>query len=271
VRTDSNGNVYESNEANNVQATPITITAPDLTPTALVGPSSATPQQLIEVWWTVQNQGAGIAWPSWYDQIYLSTDVVWDNSDTALTYATRPFAVEPDGSYTLTVAATIPNVSAGSYYLLVRTDVNGNVYESNEANNVRPMPILIVIPDLTPTALVAASEAAPQQQVEMSWTVKNQGAGSALPSWSDNLYLSTDNVWDGQDTPLGYWTRNEALAAGASYTQTQRITLPNVQVGSFYLILRTDGGGNLYESNEANNEIRQSIQIRITDAVGHDG
>ncbi len=267
ARADSNNYLFESNEANNVRATPITITTPDLTPTGLSAPASATTAQQVEVGWTVLNQGAGTAQPVWYDNLYLSTDAVWDTSDTNLVSAYRPFVLGSGTSYAVTTTVAIPNVPAGSYYLLARADTNNYLFESNEANNVRATPITITTPDLKPITLTAPTTAAPQQQIEVSWVAKNQGSGNTQITWTDNLYLSTDSTWDSQDIGLGYYSQNETVVAGTSYSQTQRITLPDIQPGNYYLILKIDGWGYLYESNEANNEIQRSIQIRIADAV----
>lgn len=98
--------------------------------------------------------------------------------------------------------------------------------------------------------------------------MENQGSGEAQSGWSDNLYFSTDDVWDDQDTPIGwgFWWY-EAVAPGGSYSQTHTVNLPQVPAGSYYLILRVDDSGNVYESNEANNEWAVGIGLTTPDLV----
>lgn len=98
--------------------------------------------------------------------------------------------------------------------------------------------------------------------------MENQGDGEAQPVWYDLVYFSTDDVWDNQDTDLGvYAYRTEALAAGASYSETKNVTLPWVAAGDYYLIVRTDRGNSVYEANEANNDRAVAIAIQIPEAV----
>ena len=124
----------------------------------------------------------------------------------------------------------------------------------------------VTTPDLRPTALtapVAITATRPQPRVQVSWVVQNQGTGEAQPTWCDGVYFSTDDVWDSQGRSLGVFCWSQAVAVGASYAQTQTVTLPTVATGSYYLILRTDYGGNLYESIEWNNEIQHAIAISV--------
>jgi len=254
LRVDANGNLYESDETNNERTVAITLTTPDLTPTALAGPASAVSGQQIPVWWTVENQGTGEARPSWYDYIYLSTDSVWDGQDTRIGYFSRGLGVAAGASYSQAQTVGLPQVPAGNYYLVLRADPNNNLYESDETNNERTVAITLTTPDLTPTALTGPGSAVAGQQIPVSWTVENQGTGEAWPSWYDYIYLSTDSVWDGQDTRIGYFSRGLGVAAGASYSQIRTVGLPQVPAGDYYLILRADANGNLYESDETNNE-----------------
>src|SRR5438132_1755046 len=90
----------------------------------------------------------------------------------------------------------------------------------------------------------------------LSWTVKNQGSGSApIASWFDNVYLSTDNVFDNGDTLVASALNPSALAPGASYTQTVQTGLPSVSPGNYFLILRVDANNDLVESDETNNTL----------------
>ena len=96
----------------------------------------------------------------------------------------------------------------------------------------------------------------------LSWTVKNQGNGSAPnSSWFDRVYLSTDNVFDNGDTQVTAVVNPSALAPGASYTQNVQAFLPNVPPGNYFLILRVDADNNVFESDETNNTLVTAITI----------
>jgi uncharacterized repeat protein (TIGR01451 family) len=270
LRTDSSGYVFEADEANNTRAVALSITAPDLTPTALTAPLAASTQQSIEVSWTVKNQGTSRAEGGWYDSFYLSVNDVWDDQDQHLGdyWWGDPLAL--DASYSQTEVVGIPGVPAGEYHLILRTNQAQYLFELDTANNERAVPLTIITPDLTPTALTAPALASAGQQIELSWTVKNEGPGDARPEWygygwHDTFYLSTNNVWDAQDQHLGDFWYGDSVPAGSSYSHTEVLGLPQVAAGSYFLILRSDGGEQLYESNEANNQRAVALTIGTPD------
>ncbi|MFB3112904.1 MAG: CARDB domain-containing protein, partial [Gemmatimonadales bacterium] len=235
------------------------LASPDLTPTTFTAPSAATTQQAISLSWTVTNQGTGAAQPSWLDRVYLSTDQVY-GGDTSVTIVGTSTALAAGGSYTQTLTVTTPKVPAGDYYLLLRVDHYGNVYEADETNNQRVVPITITTPDLAPTAFTAPNSATTQEAISLSWTVTNQGTASAQPSWTDRVYLSADQVFGG-DTFVTSVTTGTALAVGANYTRTVTVTTPKVPAGDYYLLLRVDHYNFVYEADETNNQAVVPITI----------
>src|SRR5262249_42040688 len=84
VATDRDGYQGESREDNNIRAASFTVRSPDLTIVA-TAPDAAPAGDVIDVSWTVTNQGSVPALASyWYDEVYLSTDQVLDTHDTWL-------------------------------------------------------------------------------------------------------------------------------------------------------------------------------------------
>jgi len=261
--TDADGNVAEANETNNTLAMPITITRPDLVPTLFTAPSSAVAGQGISISWTVKNQGNGSAGPSWNDQIYFSTDTVLDGGDTFLGNDPIGGPLAAGASYNAGGSVTIPNVAPGNYYLLLATDPGNGVIESDETNNVLPSAITVTRPDLVPTVFTAPPSAAAGASIPVSWTVENQGNGPANGSWGDQIYFSTDNVLDGGDQFLGNDTIGGPLAAGASYNAGGSVSVPNVGAGNYFLIMVTDAGGGVVESNENNNALAIPFSVVV--------
>lgn len=79
---------------------------------------------------------------------------------------------------------------------------DGRPAKAHHADNSALNVTVSEMPDLIPTALTAPASAVSDHQIEVSWTVENQGAGEAKGPWYDRIYFSTDGVWDGQDTIL---------------------------------------------------------------------
>jgi len=268
VRADASGYVAESNETNNTRVLgPITFLAgPDLVPTALTGPASVprsnTGTYSLPVSWTVANEGQSPATVGASDYIYLSTDATWDGADTLLATVYTPTPLGIGASYTKNQTITTSAVAAGTYYLIVRADAAASVSESNETNNTRVLGPLAFLagPDLIPTALTGPTTAVPRNAngtytLAVSWTVENQGPSpTAVSTWNDRLYLSTDATWDGADSLILSVSRTTALAPASSYTENRpSVTTGVVTAGSYYLIVWTDAAGSVSEADETNN------------------
>jgi subtilase family serine protease len=281
---DDTNAVSESNESDNQRAVPITITTPDLVPTAFTVPTAAVAGSSISISWTVTNQGSGIAAPG-ADNVYFSdTPTCCDDVAVFLGGAGGPPALSPGASYSRTKTVTIPtsltilrddrwmtsDVRAGTYYLMLRVDSNSFVYEADETNNLRIVPITITTPDLVPTVLSAPPSASTQQAISISWTVANQGTGPAQQPWTDAVYLSTGPAVCGfpreGDILLTSTIRTVALAPGGSYTGTRTgVLVPSVPAGQYYLFVRVDdqvNSTNVYEADGANN--CRSVPFTIT-------
>ena len=130
---------------------------------------------------------------------------------------------------------------------------------------LEPRVLLSGTPDLVVTDLQAPTSAAVSSQMQVSWTVTNQGSSEAPADWYDSLYLSQDQVFDGSDTVVTYEpiSAQTPLAAGASYTIGPRpLTIPNVAAGTWYLLAVTDVFTQQSETDETNN-VRASGPITI--------
>ena len=79
--------------------------------------------------------------------------------------------------------------------------------------------------------------------VSLEFTVINQGpVATAVPHWTDRVYLSLDNQVSGDDYLIGALDNGSALGPGESYrTQTAPFVIPKDYRGQAYLIVRADG------------------------------
>jgi YD repeat-containing protein len=245
--------VKETDESNNRREIPITVTAADLVLTAFTAPAALTTQQSVSVSWTVKNQGDAAATLPWNDRVSLSTTSFCCSGNPVVATASRQTPLAPGASYTATKLFTVPNVPAGSYFLHVNADDGLAISESDEVNNHRTIPIAVTTPDLVAAGLTAPASVRAQQVVSLGWTVTNSGSGAAKAPWMDIVYLSSDQTCCAGDTALATVSHTAALAPGASYAQTKSVTIPNRPPGNYFLILKVDTGGAVYEANESNN------------------
>ena len=95
------------------------------------------------------NQGNSTAVQPWTDRVILSTNTVFgDGDDVFLGGGSQIHLVDVAGgaTYTDTMTVTIgTSQAAGTYNLLFKTDISGNVVETNEGNNVSATAIAITV------------------------------------------------------------------------------------------------------------------------------
>ncbi len=270
LKVDADRALAEAEVGNNQRAIPITITVPDLVPTALVAPASATTGQAISVGWTVVNRGASAAGPPWTDALFLAAEPKCCSAATPLLRAIRAVGLGAGAAYSQTKMVTVPDVPAGSYYLVLVIDEVGLAWEGDEANNRRIAPISITAPDLAATALAAPASVQAQEAFTVSWSVGNQGAGVAGGGWKDAVYLSANPVCcnvNAGDIALVTISRTTPLAPGAGYAHTRTVTMPRVPAGGYFLFIDVDTGAAVHEADRANNQRMLPITVTTPDLV----
>jgi hypothetical protein len=103
--------------------------------------------------------------------------------------------------------------------------------------------------------------------VLLSATIKNLGTDPAKAPWKDAVYLSRDDVFSRDDRKLTEIDQTLPLAGGETYPLDLEVTLPLVPGGDFYLIVRTDDGNQVAETNEQNNELDAHVHIKAPNLV----
>ncbi|MEQ9410014.1 MAG: CARDB domain-containing protein [Fuerstiella sp.] len=136
-----------------------------------------------------------------------------------------------DGLQNVTLTASATGYSTGSASLSV-TDVD--------------------LPDLRVQQITVPASPLANTVQEVSYTVVNSGLSSAEGSWTDRVYLSTDNILSSEDSLQTSLTHTGPLAVDASYVNTFNIFLPP-QPGMYYLLVVTDHGKAVTEGVEGNN------------------
>ncbi len=148
VQADSENEVEESNENNNIVSQAITLTPPlqsDLTITDLVAPDSVNTGSSLNISYTLRNQGrSGTGWPFNFTKFYLSKDDTLDSADVEIGSDSAE-EINPGTAQTRNISLEIPVKFRGdTYYLFAKVDPGEYIVESNENNNTASKIIKIV-------------------------------------------------------------------------------------------------------------------------------
>ena len=232
---------------------------PDLLVSALAAPSAATAGSAISVSETTKNQGGPAAAST--TRYYLSTNSTYEAGDTPIGFRSVS-GLASGASSPATVLLTIPaGTATGTWYVLARADADGQVNESNEANNVKAASIHIGPPDLVVSAFSAPAAGGAGLAITVTDTTRNQsGTGPAVAS-ATRFYLSSDSTLDPSDVSLGF--RNvPVLQPGQSSAASTSLPIPpGTGPGTYFVIAKTDADGLIAETNEANNTRTDTITI----------
>ncbi|MBR1850619.1 MAG: fibronectin type III domain-containing protein [Bacteroidales bacterium] len=245
--------------------------SPDLAVTHISHPTNIFSGNELQVQWTVANQGDAAAIGRWTDAVYLQSgmgDTL--NHTTAKLMATlnRTDTVAPNGEYQASASFIVPVDYMGQYTVFVETDYRNNIYESifeqnNSSASEQKLNITLTPPpDLQVTAIEAPAQAAPGEQVEISYTVSNFGATATVANmWTDVVYLSRTTTIDDNSILATTITHRGNLAADSSYTRTISLTAPDRTSGEWHIIVRTDANNDVFEYTFEDNNTSLSQQV----------
>ncbi len=249
AQADGDGAVAELNEINNTRAGVVRV-GPDLTVSTFTAPARAAAGGSLSVTDTIRNAGSATAGPS-VTAFYISTDLAIDGTDRRITQ-TRPVpALQPNDVNSGTTTVTVPDVAAGTWFLLANTDDTNAVTETLENNNLKFATVLVG-PDLSFLVFNSPTVATAGGTIAVSTTVRNIGAAPAGASIV-RFYLSTNFAVDAGDVQLDATQAVPALGPDGVATATTQVPLPAGLSGSFYLLMVADGGQVIAEASESNN------------------
>jgi len=201
--------------------------------------------------------------------VVSQNDVAGDGDDIDLRDFSHNGRLYPNQTYPATGTVTIPFSLSGDYFVYVRTDSGGHVYEgvNGNANNVsdlHPVAIARFIPDLSATA---ASTAIENGKINVQWTVENIGENRTNKNyWHDAIVASTNDVYDdADDIQLSTAAHSGYLEATASYTGAQTIVLPASLTGDVYLFVETNYSRKVDEGGLYGNNVIQAGMLTAAD------
>lgn len=243
---------------------------PDLIVESVSSPTTAFSGNTISVSWQIKNIGGGpTGTGTWYDLVYLSTDSVYDSGDQYMGGIRNPSALNASSNYSNNMSINLPNGITGTYYIIVRTDAYGYVLEANEGNNIGTdtsgMSVsLTPPPDLIVTAITRPSIAGSGTNINITYTVKNDGTGGTRTTlWYDYIYWSADTTFGAGATFLKSVRRTGALDPDSTYFNTESITVPNFISGAHYVYVFTDASDRVYEHTSNSNNVTRSDSISV--------
>ena len=243
---------------------------PDLCVTALTADGTAWSGQKLNVTTTYANHGVNRTRVSrWSEDYYLSQSNIL-NVRNAILIGSRVHngALEAGDDYVSSMSLTIPPTVEGNYMLFAVIDGGNSVYESDENNNHRSIPLFIngktvCATDLSVTNISAPSTINAGELFSLSYKINNNGEFKANGMCREVLYLSTDNVLDADDQMVGTVSGNIEIAPGGSLTRTATGRITNVTEGNYYLIVKTNSTRSIAETDNDNNSAVLASQVKI--------
>ena len=248
------GESVDSNEASATPKLPA-----DMDVSAFTVPGEAIAGSTMSVSVTTKNAGTGSSEPS-TTRFYVSTNAVFEPTDSVLQEAQAVPALAPGISLTSSITVGVPSdLPAGSYYLIAKADADNVVLESNESNNTYARGFSVG-PDLIVWKIGAPSIAAPGTTVAVTFTIQNQGATGA-PASTLEFFWSTNISLEASDPSLGT-TGVGALAPNGTQSGQMALQIPSdATLGTYYIFAKIDSPDAVAEAKESNNTARATIDI----------
>lgn len=245
----------------------------DLQVTSIIAPENIYSGTTATVVATITNMGdAHTNVSHWTDALYVSQSDVFDENAIRLGTIQHNGILAPNESYDVTLSGGIPLTWYGTVYFYVATDIYGQVYEhvANDNNMSRSQAVNVILTppaDLVPTSITIPSSVSTGQQLSVSFTIYNQGAGNPnVNSWCDKIYLSANPNALENAIELKTVNHYNGLASNATYTITESLWLPStISAGNYYVYVMTDANDQVFEYTfEDNNVLRSPSAVNVT-------
>jgi hypothetical protein len=263
VLADIDAAVDETDETDNGQLAPFWVfKAPDVTPgTVAILPDAGPPGTPAVVSFTVTNAGKLPVGPVDVG-VYMGKSAKITTKDRR--FAGRTLATLPPGKTTVTLQDNVfaPDLPSGTYYVGVIVDEKSEAGELREHNNDKAVAFKIVRPNLTDRFFfVSQAKARPGAQLGVRFSLRNLGPDTTGP-FKVGFYYSDDPRYDASDVRLAEKSFDK-LGKGPERGEHQLdVTLPKQARGGYrYLIMVTDSGGDVYETDELDNFALRPVMI----------
>ena len=216
----------------------------------------------------IRNNGT-VSTPSEFMAILISEDNVIDITDPIFSFA-QIDSLDPGEEDTLQFSALVDaGTPSGPYFILACLDEFNVVEEVTEDNNCNEVAITVGTdsdrPDLVVSDIeLVSTEFQPGDNTLVSVTIQNIGLTQTSSNFLEHrIFLSNDDSADMDDVQGSFFASN-VLLPQESFTRDVIMEFPNdLSTGPYFIIVETDYGQGLQESDEENNF--NSVQIDIVD------
>lgn len=244
-----------------------TATGSDLSVVSVAAPTLAAQGGALPVVANVRN-GGNTATNQFLVRYFLSTDTTINPTDTSLGDET---VASLAGATTVTVTrtATVPsNLAPGTYFVGAIADPDGQIGETNEANNASANPPSVAISgsgaNLVITNLTLPASAPVNGQLGTSLVINNTGGVPVTGTFTTRLFLTQSGVIDGQSIQLGSFDQT-GLAVNANLRVDRAFTVPAATpTGSYTVCARIDATNVIAELSETDNTLCNGPVALIT-------
>ncbi len=251
----------------------VRVPSPNLEVTAVVAPATAWSGEPIQVEWTVTNTGDGpTTTPYWKDRVFLASDPQGltgpGERDTgtlpARAEAGNPSWLGAGDSYVNRATVRLPDGLDGEFFIVVASRGGWLGTHAEGSPNIgasEPMWIsLTPPPDLQVPDVQGPATAFDGDEVTVSWTVANFGAGATPPDqpWHDRVWI--ERAGGAETHILGtLYNVRRLFADGDSYQRVTTVRLPRGVHGHFILHVMADFRNRIYEHLNAENNVGISL------------
>ena len=209
---------------------------PDLLPTTVTAPTTATVGQSITVNWQITNQSTFAATGNWQDSVYLSTTPSITSSSILLGATLHSGGLAANANYNASLTSALPVLNPGFYFVIVQADSLHQAGDQNPLNNIVAATtgqLNMSVPTLTAGTPLTGSFSAPNQDQYYQVTVPAGGSltvslTSSAPAGALALYVSSGSL----PTPF-----NSQEASAAPNQANQTVIVPQVLIAGTYFIL----------------------------------
>lgn len=205
----------------------------------------------------------------WSEDYYLAQSNIL-NTATAVRIGSRVHsgALEAGAEYKSAMNVTIPPGVEGNYMVFAVIDGGNSIYESDEDNNLRSIPLFIKgktgsACDLTASDISAPANINAGENFTLSYRISNAGEFQAKGMCRDVIYLSADDVLDADDAMVGTVSGDINVSPGGYVQRTATGRISNVKDGEYYLIVKTNSTRSIAETETENNSAVLPSKVRI--------
>lgn len=244
---------------------------PDLCITSFKTENTAWSGQKITLTTKYANQGVSRTRQiKWAEDYYLAqSNILNVNTATKIGSRVHNGALNPGAEYISSMNVTVPPDLEGNYMIFAVVDGGDVIYESDENNNYRSIPIFINGRNVCATDLTVSNISSPGrihagESFSLSYKITNQGEYEAKGTCREVVYLSKDNILDADDMMVGTVSGDINIAPGGVVKRSATGRITNVPEGEYYLIIKTNSTRSIAETDDENNTTVLNSKVNVS-------